>query len=244
VDFAVMVEGPVLAPIHRAASSLWQQVRWAATAHRPPLPVPPPVPARPHGIDAALVVRDNFRHRRDIEAAYIEAIARAKKQIVVANAYFFPGRSMRLALTNAASRGVDVVVLLQGKVEYRLLHFATHALYARLLRANIRIFEYHHSFLHAKVAVIDDSWATVGSSNIDPFSLLLAREANLIVRDNNFAETLRIRLERIMASGSREVCGDDLAHRSVIDRVTDRIAYTLVRLAIGLTRYGGQEYRD
>jgi len=92
----------------------------------------------------------------------------------------------RHALLNAARRGVRAVLLLQGQVEYRLKHVATRALYDELLRAGMEIYEYHASFMHAKVAVVDGYWATVGSSNIDPFSRWLAREANLVVRDAGF----------------------------------------------------------
>jgi cardiolipin synthase len=69
----------------------------------------------------------------------------------------------------------------------------------------VRIFEYHRSHLHAKVAVVDEHWATVGSSNIDPFSLLLAREANVFVRNPGFAAHLQWRLERAIAAGAREI---------------------------------------
>ena len=244
IDYTVEVEGPVLAAIQHAASLLWRQVSWAALRHRAPV-LPSPQPAEPRGtVRAAFVIRDNFRHRRDIEHAYLDAIGRAKKEILMANAYFLPGRSLRLALIDAAARGVNVMVLLQGKVEYGLLHYATQSLYARLLGANVRVFEYHRSFLHAKVAVIDQNWTTVGSSNIDPFSLLLAREANLVVRDTGFAQTLRASLQRAMDSGAREIGNDELARKSIASRTMSRIAYSLVRLAIGVTRFGGQEYRD
>ena len=244
IDYTVAVEGPVLAAIHHAASHLWRQVSWAALRHRAPLLPSPPPPAPRGTVRAAFVIRDNFRHRRDIEHAYLDAIGRAKKEILMANAYFLPGRSLRLALIDAAARGVNVMVLLQGKVEYGLLHYATQSLYARLLSANVRVFEYHRSFLHAKVAVIDQNWATVGSSNIDPFSLLLAREANLVVRDTGFAQTLRASLQHAMDSGAREIGNDELARKSIASRTVSRIAYSLVRLAIGLTRYGGQEYHE
>ena len=244
VDYTVAVEGPVLATVHHAASHLWRQVRWAALRHRSPL-LPSPQPAEePGAVRAAFVIRDNFRHRRDIEDAYLDAIARAKTEIVVASAYFLPGLSLRLALIDAAARGVNVIVLLQGKVEYSLLHYATRSLYARLLRANVRVFEYHRSFLHAKVAVIDQHWATVGSSNIDPFSLLLAREANLVVRDTGFAQTLRASLQRVMDAGAREISSVEFARRSLLSRAISRVAYSLMRLSIGVTRYGGQEYRE
>ncbi len=243
VDYTVMVEGPVLATIHHAVCHLWQQVRWASLRYRSSLCQSQPTAQR-GTVNAAFVIRDNFRHRRDIENAYIDAIGRSKHEIVIANAYFLPGRSLRLALINAAARGVNVIVLLQGKVEYGLLHYATQSLYARLLRANVRIFEYHQSFLHAKVAVIDQQWATVGSSNIDPFSLLLAREANLVMRDTDFSQTLRTSLRRLMDGGAREINFAEFARRSLLSRAISRIAYSLVRLAIGITRYGGQEYRE
>src|SRR5260370_96312 len=126
---------------------------------------------------AARVVRDNLGHRRDIEEAYLAAIGSAREEIIIASAYFFPGRRFRRALIGAAARRVRVVLLLQGRVEYVLLHYASHALYGTLLEAGIEIYEYQKSFMHAKVAVIDGHWATVGSSNIDPVPLLLAREA-------------------------------------------------------------------
>ena len=116
-------------------------------------------------------------------SAYLAAIRTAKREIIIANSYFFPGIRFRRALIAAAERGVTVTLLLQGRIEYMLLHLATRALYGQLLQAGITIEEYHRSMLHAKVAVVDDHWATVGSSNIDPYSLLMAREANVVVRD-------------------------------------------------------------
>ena len=140
------------------------------------------------------MIRDNLRHRRDIERAYLAAIRTARQEILIANSYFFPGIRFRRALIAAAQRGVKVTLLLQARVEYALLHYASRALYGQLLAAGIEIQEYHLSFLHAKVAVVDDRWATVGSSNIDPYSLLMAREANVVVRDPYFADQLRLEL--------------------------------------------------
>ncbi len=156
------------------------------------------------GLQAMLLLRDNFRFRRTIEHEYLSAIAAARREILIANAYFFPGLRLRRALTDAARRGVQVTLLLQGRVEYRLQHYASQALYDEMLGAGISIIEYKTSFLHAKVAVIDD-WATVGSSNIDPFSLLLAREANVVVRDADFARQLRTRLAAAIEGGGRPV---------------------------------------
>jgi len=240
-DYTVRVEGPLLMPIQRAMRRLWEIVVWVKMKRRFRIAqdaAPTPLPRGRQR--AAFVLRDNIRHRRDIEEAYLTAIADARQSVLIANAYFLPGRRFRKALADAAQRGVQVTVLLQGRIEYRLFHYATQALYGQLLGAGIRIFEYHKSFLHAKVAVIDRHWATVGSSNIDPFSLLLAKEANLVVRDHDFAAQLDDSLQRAMADGARELAIKHWQDLPWPSRLLRRASYTLVRLAVGMAGYGGK----
>jgi cardiolipin synthase A/B len=153
---------------------------------------------------AALVVRDNLLRRRSIERAYVEAIARAQQRIDIACPYFYPGRLFRRALRRAAQRGVQVRLLMQGKIDYRFAGLAARVLYAEMLSRGIRIFEYTPAFLHAKVAVIDQGWATVGSSNIDPLSLLLNLEANVVVADHRFVADLAQEFE-VAFSASTEI---------------------------------------
>ena len=161
-------------------------------------------------------MRDNIRHRRDIETAYLQAIEQAKVEIIIANAYFFPGLDFRHALIKAAGRGVRVVLLLQGRVEYLLVDYAAHALYEQFLGAGIEIYEYHSGFMHSKVAVIDRHWATVGSSNIDPFSLLLARESNIVVENASFASRLRTDIQKSIDTGASLVSADDWQRVSMV----------------------------
>lgn len=211
-DYAVRIEGPLAARVRAEASKLWTRVSWATFGRRWPGFVTlrgraarHAVPARasdPGGQRAALVVRDNLRHRRDIEEAYLELLDASREEVVIAVAYFFPGRRFRVALARAARRGVNVTVLLQGRVDHALLHYASRALYGPLLSAGIRLQEYHRSFLHAKVAVFDGRIASVGSSNIDPLSLLLAREANVFVDNAEFAGQLRASLHEAIENGS------------------------------------------
>ena len=148
----------------------------------------------------------------------------------------------RRALIAAAERGVSVTLLLQARVEYRLLHYASRALYGQLLAAGVVIAEYHRSFLHAKVAVVDDHWATVGSSNIDPYSLLMAREANIFVRDPHFADQLRIELLQMIETGTRHVEPEHWAGRSRLTKAVTWMAYGIVRVGMGLLGYGGDEW--
>lgn len=242
-DYAVRVEGPLLGPIHQATRHVWQVVCLANLHQRYLEPPLRPTDETPRGdIDAAFVIRDNLRHRRDIEKAYLEAIHGARREILLASAYFLPGRRFRHALAAAARRGVTVTVLLQGRVEYRLQHYATQALYGSLFADGIRIFEFQPSFLHAKVAVIDGLWSTVGSSNIDPFSLLLAREANIVVRDAGFAATLQASLRQAIASNAREVRRDEWQRVAFPARIARWLAYGLVRLLVGVTGYGRKDY--
>lgn len=244
-DFAVMCEGPIVASIALAIKRLWWSLQLLQSGRRPGrLPglalesVPPPYV---DGERAALLLRDNLRNRHTIEAAYLEAIGAARRRVIVACAYFFPGRSFRRALVDCARRGVQVTLLVQGRVEYALQHYAQEALYGQLINAGVQIHEYGTSYLHAKVAVVDESWATVGSSNIDPYSLLLAREANVAVFDARFATSLRAALERAIEHHARRVQPQEFAGRGWLRRAANWIAYGVVRFgAVALA--GGRDY--
>ncbi len=241
-DYAVALEGPVLEDIHAAVRRLWWLVRWSRIGRRPRRSASlPPVVDWAGNQRAAFLQRDNLRHRRAIEEAYLEAIAAARSEILIANAYFLPGRRFRQALVDAARRGVKVVLFLQGHTDHRLFQAVARALYRYFLENGITIHEYHASELHAKVAVIDADWATVGSSNIDPFSLLLAREANIFVRDRRFAEQLRDRLSHAIAEGGRAIQLGAWRHLPWYRRLTSWMLYGLVRLSMGLLGLASRE---
>ncbi len=233
LDYAVRVKGRIAMEVQETMLHLWQKVKWVSLRKR--------IgrlrarlrgtPKKIGGASIELLVRDNFRHRHDIEHAYMQAIEQAQHEILFANAYFLPGRALRQALKDAAKRGVRVVLLLQGKVEYLLQHYATLALYGQLLDAGIEIYEYRDSYLHAKVGVVDGAWATVGSSNLEPFSLLLALEANLVVRDEGFAGALRNSLLRAIAEGGEKVERKNLNGFSLL---LARISYFFIRALVGM----------
>ncbi|MDB5800743.1 MAG: phospholipase D/Transphosphatidylase [Rhodocyclales bacterium] len=242
-DYAVRIEGPLVNPVQTAQDELWRILCWASfhRRQRPPAKLPAASrSAKPAGgIRAAFVMRDNLRHRNDIENAYLTAIAGARHDIIIANAYFLPGRRFRSALLDARERGVAVTLLLQGRIEYWLLHHACQAVYPHLLSAGVRIVEYRKSFLHAKVAVVDKDWATVGSSNIDPFSLMLAREANVIVRDTGFTTELRDSLLAAMNDGGVTLSADHWQKRPWRLRLLSWAAFGIVRVLTGkLIRHG------
>lgn len=235
VDYAVKIEGPLLKNIEASAHRLWRRIAWARLRRVKPAKRMDGHPAAGN-IWAAYVMRDNALHRHDIEEAYLAAIESAQHEIVIANAYFLPGTDFRRALVSASHRGVRVVLLLQARVEYWLLHYASHALYRNFLDAGIEIHEYHKSFMHSKVAVIDRRWSTVGSSNIDPMSLWLAREANIVVDDEGFAQQLRDDLELAIQQGARLIHLEDWT-RSLIRRAATWVIYNFVRFVMGLVGF-------
>lgn len=243
-DYAVRIEGPVVKQVHTAVLRMWEIVTWASFKRRfRPATVDTPFCPISGDQRAAFLIRDNIRHRHDILNAYLDAIHAARSEILIANAYFLPGLRFARALLAAARRGVRIRILLQGKTDHPLLRYATQALYQAALDAGIEIYEYEKSFMHAKVAVIDAHWATVGSSNIDPFSLLLAKEANLVVDDTLFAQQLQASLENAMLTGACRMHPAQLARQSLLSRVVRGLSYGLVRLLVGLTGYGPKHWR-
>ena len=244
-DYAVAVQGPLAEVIRLSAQRLWSLVAWVSfrkhTTRGVALPVATPIGG---AMSAAFLIRDNFRHRRDIETAYMQAIRQAGSEIILAHAYFLPGLNFRHALIDAVGRGVRVVLLLRGNVEHLLEHYASRALYGHLLDAGIEIYEYHKSFLHAKVAVIDEHWATVGSSNIDPFSLLLSREANVVVDDKAFGAALAHSLKKTVETDARRILTDNWKQQPAGVRFMSWLSYGLFRLMIGVSGYARENRRS
>ena len=264
-DFAVAVTGPMAEEASEAMALLWWRVQAGYSARQQHLSAAwekfkaagygrrtqakglnregvaqptQPGAALPAG-KAALVLRDNLRNRSSIEKVYRQAVGKAHHEILIANAYFVPGGKLRRALIKAAKRGVQVTLLLQGRYEYFMQYHAARPVYGALLAAGVEIHEYEASFLHAKVAVIDGHWATVGSSNLDPLSLLLAREANVVIEDKAFAGELREQLCAAIAGHGRLLDPVAYSQRPWSQRILDHFAHALMRLAIFVA---GQRY--
>ncbi len=251
-DFAVAVQGPLVAEVRHTMAQLWQRLQGMRDIRQRDFigalrsfrhgGARAEAAASDHAgmvagnARAALLLRDNLRNRTRIEKAYRRAIAHAHTEIIIANAYFVPGGKLRKALSLAARRGVRVQLLLQGKYEYFMQYYAARPVYGALLKSGVEIHEYAASFLHAKVAVIDGEtlrpWATVGSSNLDPLSLLLAREANVAVEDPAFAALLRTRLVAAMAQGGHRIDAAQYANRPLLQRIKERLAWMVMGVAL------------
>jgi len=197
-DYAVELTGPIVADLHKALCNTLVPAGRRFLRRVPELMDAGP-PIEPTGkAELALVLRDNGRHRDDIERHYRAAIRLAQREIIIANAYFLPGYRLLRDLAAASRRGVHVQLILQGQPDMPWVRATSKILYDYLIKEGVEIHEYCERPLHGKVALIDDEWATVGSSNLDPLSLSLNLEANLMVRDRAFTRVLRSRLLKLM----------------------------------------------
>lgn len=238
-DYSVEIRGPLVSEIHRfvhgalaeghrhqRAQRRWW--RWRKHVRHAASDMPAAGSAA-----AMLVVRDNRRHMNDIERHYLIAIRSARERIVIANAYFFPGYRLIRELRRAARRGVDVRLILQGEPDMAIVKTAGSMLYHHLLRAGVRIFEYCKRPLHGKVALVDAEWSTVGSSNLDPLSLALNLEANVVIRDRDFNEALHANLSGLMCESCNEVKLDDIGAERGWTLARSFLAYHFTRLYPG-----------
>lgn len=228
-DLHARVEGPAVAEL----AGLFRRTWVRAGGRRFPLPVPAPdPPAAPwtptEGARATALANDELRDRWRIRDAYLHAIARAARSVRIMNAYFLPDRAVRRALGRAVRRGADVRVVVPAESDVALVQAATRHLYPRLLRAGVRIFEWPERMMHAKAAVVDAVWSTIGSYNLDYRSLRLNLEVALAVVDRAFGERLSALIEADCAR-CHEVGADALARRPWWRRFGDWLAYALRR---------------
>lgn len=208
-DYAVRLAGPIVGEMRRfGLSAIGDRQRPAVPAAGDgalPAAGPPVSPHLSPQVEALLVTRDNVDHLNDIERHYRAALRTARRSVIIANAYFFPGYRLLREMRRTARRGVDVRLILQGEPDMPIVKTAAALLYEHLQAAGVHIHEYCLRPLHGKVAVVDDDWATVGSSNLDPLSLSLNLEANVVLRDAAFAARLRGRLEHLIAHECKQV---------------------------------------
>jgi len=209
-DYSVEIRGPIVAEIHRfthaaLAEGQRHQKRRQWWRRRKELRASPEQLPRAGTAACLFVTRDNREHQDDIERHYRIAIRAARERVVIANAYFFPGYRLVREMRRAARRGVQVSLILQGMPDMPIVKTAASMLYHHLLKAGVRIYEYCDRPLHGKVALADSEWSTVGSSNLDPLSLALNLEANVVIRDRGFNHELYANLERLMRNSCKRI---------------------------------------
>lgn len=239
-DFAVGIAGPLVQTIHAEVLTQWEKLaprplRTRIEHLRETIASRQPLRAV-QVAEAALVVRDNLRNRRTIQRALLQALGRARHSVLLVTPYFAPGRKLRKAMMLTAQRGIEVTLLI-GVGQFVMQDAVAQSFYPRLVRAGVRIVEYRGTQLHGKVAVVDDDWATVGSSNFDGLSLFVNHEANIIVRDAEFTRSLRNYILLGMAEGT-EITRADVERLSLPRRLWNRFAYGLYRAVLQVLSLG------
>lgn len=224
-DYAVEIEGPAVAEIRAFAIAALR----APAAPRDWTRMATTDPTAAGSAEVRFVTRDNGGHLNDIEGQYLAGIRAAKDQILIANAYFLPGYRLLHALHRAAGRGVRVSLILQGAPDMPMVANAGRRLYPYLIGGGVRVYEYCERPLHGKLAVIDDTWSTVGSSNLDPLSLSLNLEANVLIRDRAFNAVVRQRLQQLMDVHCHEVRQHDLPPRTPLRTLWSLLVFHAVR---------------
>lgn len=220
-DYAVELHGPIVRDIHGFALAHVNRHLPAARSNA--------TAGCAGNADVLFATRDNVHHRTDIEQHYRAALRMARRQVIIANAYFFPSHRLLLEIRRAARRGVDVTLILQGEPDERIAMLGARTLYSHLIRAGVKVFEYGLRPFHGKVALVDDEWATIGSSNLDPLSLSLNLEANVFVRDAGFNAALRERLHALREAHCRRITLESLPHGTVWQALTGPLAFHIVR---------------
>jgi cardiolipin synthase len=211
-DTHVQIEGPAVAPLQWSFINLWVQQEGGE------LPKAEYFPAlAPAGDKLIRVLAGDPEGASDIYKSLVVAISEARKSIHITSAYFVPDQQIVDALVAAARRGVDVRLVLPGVSDHSMIRYAGQAFYDQLLSGGVRIFELQVAVLHAKTAVIDGAWSTIGSANIDRRSFIHNYELNVVIIDPAFGASMESAFNEDLHD-SREVLLSQWRQRPVVDR--------------------------
>ncbi|MEM7138955.1 MAG: cardiolipin synthase [Myxococcota bacterium] len=222
-DDTIRIEGPAVQQMRSIFVDGWNRITQPQTSDRPSMPAPEHAPDS-SGIRVRVLANHFFRDRRAIRRAYLRRIASATRSVRITNSYFIPDARIRRVLRQAAERGVDVRVIIPGKSDSFPARYAARRLYGRLLRAGIRLYEWHRSVLHSKTAIVDGDWCTVGTYNLDYRSWRFNLEVVAAVEDATVAGALERQFNEDLAL-AHEVSYDDWKRRPVAIRMLDRLFY-------------------
>jgi cardiolipin synthase len=214
-DTHIKIEGPAVAPLQYSFVNLWVQQEGGEL---PKATYFPPLTAA--GDRILRVLATDPERESEIYKSLVVAMSEAKKSIHITAAYFVPDQQIVDALVSAAKRGVDVKLVLPGVSDHSLIRYAGQKFYDQLLAAGVRIFELQFAVLHAKTAVIDSGWSTVGSANIDRRSFIHNYELNVVVIDPAFGRDMDAAFNEDLRD-SKEITLDRWRHRPWSERIKE-----------------------
>ncbi|MBP7901276.1 MAG: cardiolipin synthase [Spirochaetes bacterium] len=166
---------------------------------------------------------------KPIKESYLSAIRNAKEYIYITNAYFVPDAKIYRALINSAMKGVEVCLILPRKTDIPIVRYAGMYLYKRFLKHGVKIYEYDHSVLHAKTAVIDGIWSTIGSANLDRRSVNYNLEINAVVLDQEFGNKMKSIFNKDLKK-TKQLTLDHYERRSIIQFLIEWLSYRFRKL--------------
>ncbi len=181
---------------------------------------------------------DWVRSKNEISASYIEMIKNAQSHITILCSYFLPGKIIRRLLKNAAKRGVQIKVITAGPSDIMLAKYAERWMYDWMLRNKIELFEYQPGVLHAKVAVCDGEWLTIGSYNLNDISAYASIELNIDVRNASFAVDIEQQLDAIIENYCVHITKEKHLHnKNIFKQFIRWCSYQFIRVAFHLLTF-------
>ena len=222
-DTDVQIEGPAVAQLQKLFINTWQRRGGQKLSQRSYLPQP----KEEGNILVRIVANSPGEYRRKTYVMYVSAITFARHSVHLTTAYFVPDSQIMRALTDAAKRGIDVKIVLPSISDSPMAVGAGRSYYSRLLKAGVKIYEYRKTVLHAKTAVIDGIWSTVGSTNMDYWSFLSNDEVNAVIMDRQFAAEMESLFEKYIGQ-SDQIKLEDWKKRPFFPRLGESFARLFV----------------
>jgi cardiolipin synthase len=238
LDFAICVQGEAAVQLFNICTDMWKSNK-------------PPIIQLPNDIEdflqeipqteycsVRLRRNDWIKNKNEIWRSYFELFNHANKSVIIMCSYFLPGKELLKRLSKAAKRDVQIKIILAGPSDVMIAKYAERYLYSQLLKNNIEIYEYQPNVLHAKLAITDGHWVTLGSYNINNISALASIEVNLEVRNKVFAHKVQEQIEEIIERDCTRITSETYKLTSgFFERLRQKISYYFIKIVITLFRF-------
>ncbi len=232
LDMALYVEGSAAAELEQVCCEIWNKnydKETRVVPHKTTDPLPDVDTEEP--VSVRVRVNDWLRGKSQVWRSYVEIFNRSTDEIIIVCSYFLPGTIYRRQMIKAIKRGVKIKVVLAGKSDVMIAKYAERFLYDWMLRNKIEVYEYEKNILHAKLAVQDGRYMTIGSYNVNDLSALVSVELNLDVRNKPFVASVQDAITKIIAEDCVRISHEN--HRATTNLLKifwQRCAYQLIKL--------------